>query len=83
MSGLQISRLTFPWVSFGQIDFIETTFMDQNVTVAVHKPSSLNKTDLFLFNAVCNVDLNQTQTLTRRGNGYEGFVVELVLVESL
>ncbi len=83
MSGLNVSRQTFPWVSYGQVDYLESTFSGQNVTVAVHKPSALNKEDTSNFNAVCNIDMNQTTTLTRKNDGYEGFVVEFVLVEVL
>lgn len=83
MSGLNISRQTFPWVSYGQVDYLEDTFSGQNVTVSIHKPKSLNKTNIYNYNAVCNIDMNQTTTLTRVGNGYELFVVELVLVEPL
>jgi hypothetical protein len=83
MSGLNISRQTFPWVSYGQVDYLESTFSGQNVTVAVHKPTSKSKLVIANFNAVCNIDMNQTTSLTIKGNGYEGFVVELVLVEPL
>ena len=81
MSGFPISRQTFPWMSYGQIDYLVNTFNGQNVTVAVHTPYSLNKEDTEIYNAVCNIDLNQTQNLQRTRNGFEGFVVELVLVE--
>lgn len=83
MSGLNISRQTFPWVSFGQIDFLETTFSGQNVTVAIHKPRSLTKTSTYTYNAVCNIDMNQIQSLTPESNGYKLFVVSFVLVEPL
>lgn len=83
MSGLPIVNLTFPWVTYGQIDYLMDTFDGQNVTVAIHKPSSIVKTDTFNYNAVCNIDINQTVNLTRRKNGYEAFIVELVLVEPL
>lgn len=83
MSGLSISRQVFPWVSYGQIAYLESTFSGQNVTVAVHKPTALNKNAVSNFNAVCNIDMNQTTTLTRISSGYEGFTIELVLVEPL
>lgn len=83
MSGLNISRQVFPWVSYGQVDYLESTFSGQNVTVAIHRPTALTKDDVSNFNAVCNIDMNQTTTLTRKKNGYEGFMIELVLVEAL
>ena len=82
-AGFPISRQTFPWMSYGQIDFLQSTFSGQNVTVSVHVPYSLNKEDTVIYNAVCNIDLNQTQSLQRTRNGYEGVVVEFVLVEPL
>jgi hypothetical protein len=83
MAGLPIARLTFPWLSYGQVDYLETTFDGQNVTVAIHKPSSLTTLTTVHYNAVCNVDLNQAQNLSRKGNGYESWVVRFVLVEPL
>lgn len=83
MAGLPVVRLTFPWLSYGQVDYLIDTFDNVNVTVAIHKPSSLTKTDTFNYNAVSTVDQNQFQSLTRRGNGYEGVVLRLVLVEAL
>lgn len=83
MAGNPISEQTFPWVSDGQVDYLEATFTGQNVTVAIHKPSSVGKTDTVNYNAVVDIDLNQTKTLQRRGDGYENFVVRLVLVEPL
>lgn len=83
MSGWPVSRQLFPWISYGQVDYLDATFNGQNVTTSVHLPSSLNKDDVSAFNAVCNIDMNQTNTLTRKRNGYELFIVELVLVEPL
>lgn len=83
MAGFPIVRLTFPWLSFGQIDYIETTFNGQNVTVAVHRPNSLTKTTTYNYNAVCNIDMNQFVSLEKKGKGYELVVIELVLVEPL
>ena len=83
MTGYPISRQTFPWVSYGQVDYLRDTFNGQNVTVAIHAPYSLNKTDTVDYNAVCNVDMLQTASLNKIRNGYELFVVELVLVEAL
>lgn len=86
-SGFPIDRLTFPWISDGQIDALVTTLgggaESANVTVAVHTPQSVGVNDVSNYNAVMNLNLDQIQTLTRRANGYVGFVVELVLVESL
>lgn len=83
MAGFPISRQTFPWITYAQIDYLMNTFNGQNVTVAVHTPYSINKTDTVIYNAVCNVDMLQTATLNKIRNGYENFVVELVLVEPL
>lgn len=83
MSGFNISRQTFPWVSDGQIAYLETIFNNQNVTVSVHRPGAIGKEDTTQYNAVFNMDLNQLQSLTRRRNGYVDFVIELVLVEVL
>lgn len=83
MAGIPIVKLTFPWLSFGQIDYLETTFNGQNVTAAVHRPNSLTKTATYTYNAVCNLDMNQFVSLTKKGRGYELVVVELVLVEPL
>lgn len=82
-SGFPITRLTFPWLSYGQIDYLNATFRGQNVTVAIHTPTSTTRDDVYHYNAVFNMDLNQTSGLTRKGKGYEKFVVELVLVEVL
>lgn len=83
MAGLPIARQKFPWVSDGQIDYLYDTFNGQNVTVSIHKPTSTTKYDVVNYNAVANVLLNQAATLTRKRNGYEGFELELVLVEPL
>lgn len=83
MAGMPIARLTFPWLSYGQLDYLETTFDGQNVTVAVHKPTSLTAWTTLHYNAVCNLNLNQARTLTRKSNGYEAWEVEFVLVEPL
>jgi hypothetical protein len=59
MAGVPISRQVFPWLSDGQIDYLETTFNNQNVTVTVHRPNSIGKSDVFAYNAVFNLDMNQ------------------------
>jgi hypothetical protein len=86
-SGFPIVRLVFPWLSDGQIDYLLTTMCggveSANVTAAAHKPISVGTLDVFNFNAVMNVDSNQASSLTRRANGYELFMVELVMVEPL
>lgn len=87
MSGLPVVRLTFPWVSDGQIDYLYTTLLSGsesgNVTAAVHTPLSVGKTDTSTYNAVMNLNLDQLQNLQRKRNGYTDFVIELVLVEPL
>ena len=87
MSGMPIVRLTFPWVSDGQIDYLYTALLSGaesgNVTAAVHTPLSVGANDTATYNAVMNLNLDQLQNLQRRRNGYEGFQIELVLVESV
>lgn len=82
-SGFPIVRLTFPWVSYAQVDYLVDTFRGQNVTAAIHKPTSHTRDDVYDYNAVLNIDLNQVAALVRKQDGYEKFVVELVLVEPL
>lgn len=82
-TGHPISRLTFPWMSYGQIDYLDSTFNRQFATASIHKPNSLDKDTLSIYNAVLNLDLSQATNLTRKRNGYEGVVVELVLWELL
>jgi hypothetical protein len=86
-SGFPIVRLAFPWLSDGQIKYLYTTMLggsdSGNVTAAVHTPLSVGAQDVSHFNAVMNLNLNQIPSLTRKRNGYEGFVVELVIVEVL
>lgn len=87
MAGLPVDRLTFPWISDGQIRYLHDTLNvgseSGNVTVKVHTSLSVGKTDVSTFNAVMNLNLNQTTNLTRRRNGYTNFIVTLVLVESI
>lgn len=83
MAGRPISRQTFPWLSYGQIQTLQSTYDGQNVTVAVHKSTSLSKTATSNFNAVVVVDMNQATSLKRTRGGYEGYVVKLILVEAL
>ena len=83
MAGIPVSRQTFPWISEGQITYLLNTFDNQNVTVAIHKPSSIGQMGTSNYNAVLTVDINQFSSLTRMRNGYELFVARLVLVEPL
>jgi hypothetical protein len=87
MAGFPISRLTFPWVSDGQIKYLYTTMLSNaesgNVTVSIHTPLSVGATDTSNYNAAMNLRLDQLRNLTRKSNGYELFEVELVLVEAL
>ena len=83
MSGYPIFRLTFPWLSYGQVNYLEATFDNQNVTAAAHKPSSLDTYTVVTFNGVCRVNMNQAQNLERKRNGYANWVIELVQVEPL
>ena len=50
---------------------------------AIHLPGAMGKNDVSNFNAVFNLDTDQLTTLTRRANGYEGFVLEFIIVEAL
>lgn len=87
MAGIPVDRLTFPWLSDGQIKYLYNTINggaeSGNATTRAHTTLSVGAQDVFTFNAVMNLNLNQTANLTRRRNGYENFVVELVLVEPL
>ncbi len=83
MAGVPISRQTFPVMTYGQVDYLMDTFDGQNVTVSIHKPNSVTKTDIYHYNAVVDVNLNQTDSLQREGNTYKLFVVALTLVEPL
>ncbi len=83
MAGVPVQRLTFPWLSYAQVNYLVATFDNQNVTTEIHKPTSVNKNDVFTYNAVCTIDLNQFQSLQTRQNGYEGVVMRLVLWEAL
>jgi hypothetical protein len=86
-SGFPVVRLTFPWMSDGQIDYLHGTLNGGSesglVTVAVHTPLSVGKYDVSTYNAVMNLNFEQITSLTRRRNGYTDFVFELVLVEVL
>lgn len=87
MSGFPVVRLTFPWISDGQIKYLHATLLSNsesgNVTASVHTPLSVGAQDVSNYNAVMNLNLDQIATLTRKRNGYTDFVVELVLVEAL
>lgn len=86
-SGLPIDRLSFPWISDGQIKYLYTTMLSNsesgNVTAAIHTPLSVGAQDVRVYNAVMNLNLDQLENLTRKRNGYEQFEIELVLVEPL
>ncbi len=87
MAGIPVDRLTFPWLSDGQIRYLHDTINggaeSGNVTVKVHTSLSVGRLDVFTFNAVMNLNLGQTATLTRRRSGYDDFIVSLVLVEPI
>lgn len=87
MAGIPVSRLTFPWLSNGQLKYLHDTINggaeSGNVTVKIHTPLSVGQTDVSTYNAVMNLNLAQTATLNRMGTGYALFVVTLVLVEPL
>lgn len=87
MAGIPVDRFVFPWISDSQIKYLYTTINggaeSGNVTVKIHTSLSVGRLDTFSYNAVMNLNLNQTNTLTRERNGYKLFVVELVLVEPL
>jgi hypothetical protein len=83
MAGVPVDRLVFPRLSYPQVNFLYTTFHNQNVTVEIHKPISEDKEDTFTYNAVATIELNQFQNLQTRYNGYEGVEMRLVLWEPL
>lgn len=85
--GFPIVRLTLPVATDGQIAYLGNQFtadgVSGNVTIAVHVPGAVGKTDVSNFNAVFNLDTDQIGSLTRRANAYERFVLEFVIVEPL
>jgi hypothetical protein len=87
MAGIPVDRLTFPWLSDGQIRYLHDTINggseSGNVTVKIHTPLSVGRLDVYTYNAVMNLNLGQTANLTRRRNGFKLFVVSFVLVEPL
>lgn len=86
-SGFPIARLTLPVITDGQIAALQSQLtadgVTGNVTIAVHVPGSVGKSDVSTFNAVFNLDTDQLRTLTRSENSYEKFVLEFVIVEEL
>lgn len=87
MSGYPIVRLTSPWISDGQIDYLYSALLSGSesgmVTVKCHQPTSQGLGDTANYNAFLNLNLNQLATLTRKGKGYTGFVWTLPLVLAL
>lgn len=87
MAGIPVCRLTFPWLSNGQLKYLHDTINggaeSGNVTCTVHTPLSVGQADVSAYNAVMNLNLAQTNTLQRMGKGYALYVVTLVLVEPL
>ena len=81
-SGRPISRLTFPWVSDGQIQTLEA-FNNEEVTIAIHAPGGIGVNGVTQYNAVFNFDRAQLRTLGRKHNGYVGVYVDCVIVEDL
>ena len=61
MVGFPIDRLTFPWLSDGQIKYLYTTLNggseSSNVTAKVHTSLSVGATDVSTFNAVMNLNM--------------------------
>lgn len=86
-SGFPVVRLTFPWISDGQIKYLFSTLLSGsesgNVTAATHTPLSVGSQDVSNCNAVMNLNLDQIASLARKRNGYTDFAVELVIVEVL
>lgn len=86
-AGYSIARLTLPAVTDGQIETLQDTFTGDgvtgNVTIAIHLPGSVGKSDVANFNAVFNLDVNQLTSLERREDAYKNFVLEFVIVEVL
>lgn len=86
-AGWPVARLTFPAITDGQIDYLIGTMgtgnISANVTVAIHAIPSVGVNDVSNFNAVMNIDTDQTAVLARKENAYLKFVVDFVLVEVL
>ena len=84
-SGRPVIRVTIPYISYGQIDWLLDTLNSgtesANVTYRGHKPNALNAADVTTWNAVDDLDLNQLPQLTKRPGGYAGYILKLVLVE--
>lgn len=84
-SGMPVIRVTIPYISYGQINYLLNTLCggseSANVTYRGHKPNALTAADVTTWNAVSDLDLNQLPNLTKRPGGYEAYILKLVLVE--
>lgn len=78
-SGLPVVDFVHSWISDGQIERLMT--YRGNVTIRHHISESVGRLDIQTSNAIYNMDLNQLAQLTRRQDGYEGFVSRFVIVE--
>lgn len=86
-SGMPIIRVTIPYISYGQLDWLLNTAgagnESFNATYRGHKPTALTASDTTDWNVVANLELSQLPSLTKRPGGYENYVLELVIVEVL
>lgn len=84
-SGMPVIRITIPYISYGQIDWLLDTLNggveSANVTYRGHKPNALNAADTTTWNGVDDLDLNQLPNLTKRPGGYEAYILKIVLTE--
>lgn len=86
-SGMPVIRVTIPYISYGQLDWLLNTAgagnESYNATYQGHKPTALTASDTTRWNVVCNLNIEQLPSLTKRPGGYENFVMEMVIVEEL
>lgn len=71
-------NITHAWISDGQIETMKT--YQGNCTLKHHLPESVGSTDLQASNVIYVMDLNQLDSLTRVGDGYENFVSRFIIV---
>lgn len=86
-TGFPIIRILSPWISDGQIKYLQNTLLggveSGNATYRGHSPLSVGQTDVFTYNAILNLHLEQLPNLQRIRNGYEQFEWEIIVREVL
>lgn len=80
-AGLPKVQFRSPWISDGQIKRLTLTYAWQPVTVLYHVSDANGKETLTTGNGYLNLDLTQVANLTRRRNGYDGFLWDFTIVE--